>query len=535
MRINRDFRSFDNTLERVSSLKRQKKRLFLFLSGLMVIFTALVGFPVAAQAETGGYPYANGPTCANGQCTADPWRFYQRECVSFVAWKLNTANNFAFKNDFDSNGTLDFRSASNWKTAALSFGYTVNMTPAPGSVAWWSSNHVAWVESVNGTQVTIQEYNYGYTGKYNRRTIPISNANGYIHFKDIVNSPPPPPPVVNLDKPAAIELPSGQVDTFTIAPNGSLKLKYWNDNTGFSTWMDWGNPGVSLIGSPVPILEEGDKLHAFVRGSNNRLYERYWAPDVGLSSWIDWGGTGVASTPTAAILADGKIHVWVRGTDGYLYEQFQTQTGLSGWISWDKPPTSTLAYDPVVSIGAGGSVQVYSAGADYHLYERFRDSDGTLSPWIDWGGTGVKSTPAVLQEGGPNNKVDVWVVGSDGNLWERYWQTDGFSSWIDWGNPGVRLLNSPAVIQDSTPEANGQIDVWVRGSNNRLYERYWSNTSNSLSPWIDWGGTGVASTPTVIQEEEGQIDVFVQGTDYRMWEQYWSNETVSLSGWVDWG
>jgi len=35
-----------------------------------------------------------------------------------------------------------------------------------GSIAWWSSGHVAWVEAVNGSNVTIEEYNFNFTHNY---------------------------------------------------------------------------------------------------------------------------------------------------------------------------------------------------------------------------------------------------------------------------------------------------------------------------------------------------------------------------------
>lgn len=527
----------------MSTLKRRifGRCLGIFLTLLGLIFGSILT-AAPAQAYTklcGNYGDIPSFSCVafSGFSGQRPWGYPAdskgHNCTNYATYRL-------WKNGVGNPGNLGY--AKDWDNKASAYGILVNTSPAVGSIAQWeanvapagSSGHVAYVDTVTSTYIDISEDNYGGT-TMTKRLYPAQAGwpSHFIHFEGTTTPTPPPPPAVHYEKPAAIELPNGQVDTFVITPDGNVELKYWNDNTGFSTWMNWGNPGVSLVDSPASVLRGDNELHVFVRGSNNHLYERYWAADEGLSPWIDWGGTGVASTPAAALL-DEKIHVWVRGTDGVLYEQYQTPTGLSGWMSWGKPSsTSGLAYDPVVSIGVGGSVQVYSAGSDYHLYERYRGSDGILSPWIDWGGTGVRSTPAVLQEGGASNKVAVWVVGTDGNLWERYWTNDGFSSWIDWGNPGVGLFDSPAVMQDSTPEANGQIDVWVRGSDNHLYERYWSMTTSSLSQWVDWGGTGVASTPAVIQKADGKIDIFIQGTDRHLWEQYWTS--AGMSGWIDWG
>ncbi len=110
----------------------------------------------------------------------DDWGMYNRECVSFAAWRLHSRNGFEMPfHDF----------AVNWKARAQALGYSVNSTPSIGAVAWFSSGHVAWVEAVSGSNVTIEEYNYDYYGHYNERTLPVSNVSNFIHFKDISSAP----------------------------------------------------------------------------------------------------------------------------------------------------------------------------------------------------------------------------------------------------------------------------------------------------------------------------------------------------------
>lgn len=118
----------------------------------------------------------------------DPWTFYNRECTSFVAWRLNSVNGANFTNSMRGpNGKAGrFGNADNWGPNARAVGYSVNNTPAVGSVAWWSSTHVAWVAQVNpnGT-IVIEEYNHGSDGNYNRRTINASSVTGFIHINDL--------------------------------------------------------------------------------------------------------------------------------------------------------------------------------------------------------------------------------------------------------------------------------------------------------------------------------------------------------------
>ena len=145
------------------------------------------GIVYDADIMENGYPYS----VAAGLFYADKWNFYQCECTSYCAYRLNETNGVAFHNYY---GGVHWGDASNWGSAARSIGITVDGNPSAGSIAWWSSGHVAWVSAVNGSSVTIEEYNFGYVvidgkyygnHKYNTRTINSSNPSGYIHIKDL--------------------------------------------------------------------------------------------------------------------------------------------------------------------------------------------------------------------------------------------------------------------------------------------------------------------------------------------------------------
>lgn len=128
----------------------------------------------------------------------DPWNFYNRECTSFAAWCLNNRNGVAFHNHY---GGVHWGNAKNWGAAAKSLGITVDMNPAVGSIAWWTSGnggHVAWVSAVSGNNVTVEEYNQNSDGKYHVRTFAKGSASGYIHIKDSVNPVPPATPTVSV-------------------------------------------------------------------------------------------------------------------------------------------------------------------------------------------------------------------------------------------------------------------------------------------------------------------------------------------------
>jgi len=151
-----------------------------FIAGLAIVVGAVVVAP-AAYAGTDDYPakWKN----ATRDSMFDSWGEYNRECTSWVAWRLHGHNKFEMP--FHGN-------ADDWGAKAKKLGYTVNKTPAVGSVAWWDTStrsHVAWVEAVNpNNTVTIEEYNIGGSGRYDETTIATASPSGYIHFQDLATS-----------------------------------------------------------------------------------------------------------------------------------------------------------------------------------------------------------------------------------------------------------------------------------------------------------------------------------------------------------
>jgi surface antigen len=112
-----------------------------------------------------------------------PLGYYYRQCVDFVAWRLNRdqgVTSAPWKWVW-SNLTPNGGDASQWRAAWLSHGWTVSKTPIVGSVAWFVGDHVAYVHSISGANVTIEEYNGEASRAYAERTIPISSVGDFLY------------------------------------------------------------------------------------------------------------------------------------------------------------------------------------------------------------------------------------------------------------------------------------------------------------------------------------------------------------------
>jgi surface antigen len=118
--------------------------------------------------------------------SVDPWGFYDRECTSFVAYRLNQLQGFNFSNRMQGG---HFGDGGNWDDNARSLGFKVNHRPTVGSVMVRDSGtwgHVAIVAKVSKQRFLVEEYNHDVDHGYGQRWIsraPNGDWDHFIHFR----------------------------------------------------------------------------------------------------------------------------------------------------------------------------------------------------------------------------------------------------------------------------------------------------------------------------------------------------------------
>ena len=129
------------------------------------------GYP--AQVNTNGrmwgcnYPLDN---------TYDTWGLYNRECVSYTAWKVYQSGRYMPYMGGHGN-------AYQWPSTAgvpKDFGSGARVGDVAISMAG-PYGHAMYVEAVSGNQVYVSEYNYNVDGKYSERWTSMSNLY-FLHF-----------------------------------------------------------------------------------------------------------------------------------------------------------------------------------------------------------------------------------------------------------------------------------------------------------------------------------------------------------------
>lgn len=137
---------------------------------------ALGGSVVAGDPGHGGYPaYLDH---APQDSVVDPWGMYNRECVSYTAWKVHQKT-----------GNMPYwggrGNANQWPSSAQADGIPTGSEPRKNSVAISMSGfygHAMWVEQVgDGGMIYVSQYNYDLAGHYSEMWVNGSNFI-YLYF-----------------------------------------------------------------------------------------------------------------------------------------------------------------------------------------------------------------------------------------------------------------------------------------------------------------------------------------------------------------
>jgi surface antigen len=115
----------------------------------------------------------------------DAWGMYNRECVSYTAFKVHQ-DYLAGRNNRDMPYWGGIGNANQWDNNAYAYGIPVDNNPTPGAIAVSNSGfygHVMYVESVNGDGTfNISQYNANLDGRYSTRNNVSRAGLVFIHF-----------------------------------------------------------------------------------------------------------------------------------------------------------------------------------------------------------------------------------------------------------------------------------------------------------------------------------------------------------------
>jgi len=202
--------------------------------------------------------------------------------------------------------------------------------------------------------------------------------------------------------------------------------------------------------------------------------------------------------------------VSVEGSTGYPYFFAVDTSGAlwhtSGDGTWDS--IGGVCTASPASVSGYNRIDVFVRGSDGAVWQKYYQNG--WSGWIPLGGKLAAGTgPAVASSAA--GRLDVFVQGTDNQLWHKWWNG---ATWSGWEPLGGKLTASPAASAGYT--SGGALpytyNVVVRGTDGAAWTKSWTG-----SKWSSWTSLGGRLAPNTGPAVDYIGDVYVQGTDYQLW------------------
>lgn len=362
-------------------------------------------------------------------------------CTNYAAWKLS-GNGVARINYLGN--------ANNWDDRARALAIPVDRTPAVGAIAQWNSGtygHVAYVESVFGTTVTVSESNWGGAWLH-RRQMAVSEVENFIHFMDAVTPPTASRKIVGTPDFTG----DGRSDVLRVTPEGLLALYRGNGQGQFA-------PGSgAAIGSG-------------------------WSPFLHVIAPGDFDGDGRADV--IGILPDGSMRLYPGNGAGGWANSTGVRIG-SAWLGlrtvFSPGDFTGDSYPDIIAVRSDGSMRLYAGNGT----GGWATGVGTLV------GYGWKTSGSVFSPGDftGDGKADVLGIGGDGSM--RLYPGNGTGGFSNPAGNQIGTGWAPFVAVTSPRDFTGDAmsDVLAVGSTGSMYLYRGNGTGGWLTGMAETIGTG---------------------------------------------
>jgi hypothetical protein len=149
-----------------------------------------------------------------------------------------------------------------------------------------------------------------------------------------------------------------------------------------------------------------------------------------------------------------------------------------------------------------------------------------------WGLNGGAAAPGahITAVSRNTDKLDVFVVGTDGGIYTAAWEPGFTDWWHGWWRIGVLIAPQGAQIGAVSRSAD-KLDIFVTDINGAIQTAAWE--PGNADGWHGWwplngGRAAPGAAVTAVSRAPDQLDVFVTGTDGRIYTAAWE------PGFTDW-
>jgi hypothetical protein len=243
--------------------------------------------------------------------------------------------------------------------------------------------------------------------------------------------------------------------------------------------------------TPISVaVRSADKLDVFCTAADGRIMSAAWQPEF-TDWWHGWwhirGGRAAAGAPVhATVRSADHLDIFVIGTDNRVYTAAWERAFTDGWRGWWQVNGGMAA--------PGAHVTAVSRSA---------------------------------------NKLDIFVVGTDGGVYTAAWQPDG-ANWRGWWRVGGLRAPQGAPVH-AVVRGPDKLDIFATDVNGVVQTAAWDAAVPGA--WRGWwpilgGRAAPGAAVTAVTRSANKLDVFVVGLDGRVYTAAW--EPAFGSTWRGW-
>ena len=283
-----------------------------------------------------------------------------------------------------------------------------------------------------------------------------------------------------------------------------------------------------------------DKLDVFVADGAGNTLTAAWEP--AMRSWWEgwWNLNGGRAAPGAHVTAVSRrqdfLDVFVVGTDGGAYTAAWSPG--QGWRGWWRIGDAQFPQGAMISA---------VSRSDDHLDVFGTDTSGRVltaawepafqDGWHGWwqlnGGQAAPGAPVTVVSRSVD-KLDVFVVGTDGGAYTAAWEP----TFVDWWHGWWRILDAgfpQGAYLGAVTRSVDKLDVFGTDVGGRTLTAAWEPAFQD--GWHGWwhinGGQAAPGAPlTAVSRSVDKLDVFVVGADNTTYTAAW--EPSFADGWHGW-
>jgi CubicO group peptidase (beta-lactamase class C family) len=255
----------------------------------------------------------------------------------------------------------------------------------------------------------------------------------------------------------------------------------------------------------------------------------------------DWPAHDLFSTVMTAPLPPGpeKLHIFATGADSNVRDASWERNVGAGWLGWwTMREGRAVSGAPVTAVSrAPDKLDAFVVGTDGGIYTAAWQAGRTVERWRGWWSiqSGKAPTGAMVTAvtRGPS-KLDVFVVGNDGGVYTAAWDADVASGqWRGWWRIG-NLTAKPGTSVSAVARDPGKLDIFVAGADGKTYTAAWD--AAVAGGWRGWWNVLTGALPpggsvAAVSRNPKQLDIFLVSNDGGIYTAAWEATANKWAGW----